>query len=284
MALAANANRTYRGEARQAFQAVNAIELYAGAIAAINSRGHGTVASRGRAPPMTDRNIVHPVRRALSRPTGAPAAAPIVEASIHTGGGIIQSVSVATSASVADHLRLVYMTDDDTFTLARPAAAAIPVGFIVRWITGTTCDVQIFSLTEFVMNAMAGQGQALLNLGTVCPVLAAAGNLATGIRAPHHGFITEVFAICKRKPTDADVHMDIQLEIGGTNLTGGIVTLDFGDAVADKKAGTAVTGTNEVHDGDLIDIEALAAGFVAGTATDVGQYDVYAVVQPEPGA
>jgi len=107
--------------------------------------------------------------------------------------------------------------------------------------------------------------------------------MLTGIEAPHHGRITRVYGIVSRAATDADVDIDINLEIDGTNLTGGVIEYLFSDAIGTKKAGTAITddGLNAFHEGSLIDVEAVVN--TAGTATDVGQMAIYAEVQTDFG-
>lgn len=281
MALAANAEYRKAPAPELNLEVVNAAEMYGSAYVAAHAPTHGTAALRGRVFPYNDQNFAIPLGFSTRRRTGNTAANPIPSLAIAIDRQLAE-VPVAGTASREDNLRMVYGTDDNTFTITRPALGH-PIGIILNWITGTTCRVYFFSLGELVAVALAGAGKHLLHLGVVAPVLGAAGDLITGIVAPYHGLITSIYATCIRAATDVNVHMDIQAEIGGTNTTGGIVTLDFADAVAAKKAGTAITGLNEMHEGDLIDVEALAAGLVAGTATDVGEYNLYAEVQPLPG-
>ena len=73
--------------------------------------------------------------------------------------------------------------------------------------------------------------------------------------------------------------VDYNLEIGGTNVTGGVVTIADGDVQGDKKSGTAITGAAVFHEGDLIDVEA-----VVGTANTGGRFDLFAKVIRKPGA
>jgi hypothetical protein len=103
----------------------------------------------------------------------------------------------------------------------------------------------------------------------------------TGIGAPCHGRILSVYAQCVEANTDADVSSTINLEIAGTNVTGGVVTLAFGDTEGDKKAGTDVTAANIFHEGDAIDVE-LTVG-TAGTNTDPGLYNLFVEYETLPG-
>ncbi len=53
--------------------------------------------------------------------------------------GVIK-LAVVGAASIADELKPVYATDDNTFTLT-PVAGSTRIGFVHRWVSGTTCLV-----------------------------------------------------------------------------------------------------------------------------------------------
>jgi len=185
----------------------------------------------------------------------------------------IDAINVTGASATTDAGLLVYATDDDTLTLTRPTVGC-PIGFVLEWRgSGTSCRVQMFSVAQVMAIALGGSGKRTWCIGSVAPVLTASGNLLTGIVAPHGGVITDVYAICVRGPTDVDVDIDANLEIGGTNVTGGVVALVTADVAGDKKAGTAVTAANVFHEGDLIDVEGVVN--TAGTITDPGLYNVY---------
>ena len=154
---------------------------------------------------------------------------------------------------------------------------------MINFRAGTVVDVLFLGFEDMWLHSLAGAGQYMWHMGTIAPAITASGNLLTGIEAPHHGIINSIYAICVRGPTDANVDIDANLEIDGTDLTGGLIELLFSDVTGDKKAGTAITadGTNIMHEGDLIDVEGLVNA--AGTLTDVGLYNLYAEVEPLPG-
>lgn len=279
MALTEDVQVESRGKTLHAVQVVNALQIYHGAMVGIFSRGHGTAGNRGRLTPMNDANFLQPVGRAISNVLGDTAATPVPEGQVDVSGFTWEEVTVTGVTGQLDVLRLVYMTDDNTFTLTRPTVGA-PIGFIVRWHSSTTVDIQVFSLETFVALSLSGQGQVTWFLGVVgCQ--GTTGNMLTGIEAPYHGFITSLYGIVINQATDANVDISVNLEIGATNVTGGVVNWLFSSAIGAKLAGTAITALNEMHEGDLIDVEAVYNA--AGTSTDTGLMGLYAEVQLEAG-
>lgn len=280
MALTADARR----DSREAYvpliaaQIVNTSVEYASSYTAMNSRGHGTTASRGRVLPWTSAAFQIPLGFAWSGATGDTSASPIVEAQIDAGD-TFERVAVTGTSSVADQGRIVYLSDDNTFTVTRPTLGH-PAGMIVRWYTGTTCLVLRFGASTLASIAMSGLAQYTWFLGVVgCQ--GSTGNMLTGIEAPHHGRFTSLYGIVINQATDANVDISVNLEIGGTNVTGGVVNWLFSSAVGAKLAGTAITALNEFHEADLIDVEAVYN--VAGTSTDTGLLGLYAEVQTDLG-
>lgn len=55
----------------------------------------------------------------------------------------LQNVAVTGAASEGDNGATVYASDSGTLTLTQGSNVA--VGFVARWITGTDCDVQLFT-------------------------------------------------------------------------------------------------------------------------------------------
>ena len=70
----------------------------------------------------------------------------------------------------------------------------------------------------------------------------------------------------------------VDVELDGTDVTGGVVTVATGDAIGDKKAGTAITAANEFAEGALLDVE-----FVVGTQMTAGRFDLFVTVAPTIG-
>jgi len=281
MALTADARR----DSREGYipliaaQVVNASVEYAGGFACMNSRGHGTAGSRGRSQAWTSANFQIPLGFAWGGVTGDTAASPIPEVQIDASD-TFERVAVTGTGSVADQGRVVFLSDDETWTVTRPAPGH-PAGMIVRWYTGTTCLVLRFGAATLASIALAGLGQYTWHLGKIASSRTVSGNHLTGIEAPHHGRFTSFYGIVDRKSTTATLNEAFNLEIGAANVTGGVVTWAFADDVGTKLAGTAITGTNEFHEGDLIDVEGVITG--AGAATDVGDLNLYATVQMDLG-
>jgi hypothetical protein len=279
MALAANANYTVRDTVQLACQAVTAAELYNGAYLYGGSRDHATAINRGRIAPWSGVAGQIPLGFASKRTTGNTAVVPIVEGEVDLGGRVMKNIAVTGLAgTVADNFRVVYATDDNTFTLVRPAVGH-PVGIVTRFISATNCDVYFLSFGELCVLGMAGAGRKSWLLGIVNG-LVSTGNHATGIVAPCHGRILSTYGIVFEPITDVNANGNINLEIAAVDVTGGVINFDFADVLGAKKAGSAVTATDVFHEGDLIDIE--CAEVAAGTAID-GYMAVYADVLLEPG-
>ncbi len=279
MALTANANYTTRKSSFVNPEVGNALEVYNGALMHLGSRDHGTAALRGRCGPWTGADGEIPLGFAFDRTTGDTAATPIPTASVDTTPRIMFNQPVTgLTGDVTDVGRLVYATDDNTWTLTRPATS-VPIGIVIRWISATNADVYFYGFLGTSILSMAGACKYTWNLGTI-GVLVGGGNALTGIVAPHHGRIIDVYGIAIDDMADADADYDINLEIGGVNVTGGVVEWLFSDAVGTKKQGTAVTANNVFHEGDLIDVELVEN--TAGAAGD-GHMNIYAEVLMEPG-
>lgn len=289
MALSADLIRRTRNAFLAELEVANAATVYQGGYMAAGSWNHGTSASQGRAFAWT--KSAHEIPLGFPEPDttvaagllGNTSASPIPKVAFNpkhpAGKGIVERVTVVGASARADFAKRVYATDDGTFTLTR-ADPDMPVGFVMRWITSTTCDVYFFSMVELYIIAMAGSGQFLMHLGCVTAG-AATGNVLTGIVAPCHMKILSVFGIVAVEATDADVVQTINLEIAATNVTGGVITWQFDDAVGAKKSGTAITAANIAHAGDAIDVETVAT--VAGTVSDPGLLNVYALCETLPG-
>ncbi len=70
-----------------------------------------------------------------------------VEAAVDVSGVILKGISV-TGASAANRGNLVYASDENTFTMTATGGAD-PVGWLSRFITGTTADVKLFTPGEY---------------------------------------------------------------------------------------------------------------------------------------
>lgn len=273
----ADLSRDHRDAGTLNHQITNAVVMYGGARAAL--------VAAGRVSTWTGVAGDTPVGFwGDSKMTGDTSATPIVNGRVYAAGQIVNDCPVAgtLAGTIADHQKFVYATTDVTFTITRPAAPnRQPVGIIETYKTTTTADVYFFSRVEMLQMALAGSNVRTICLGQINTNITASGNLKTGIVMSGHGKILDTYAICTRGQTDADADVDANLEIGGTNVTGGVIELITADVLAEKKSGTAITAANEFHDGDLLDVEGVMN--TAGTIDDPGEYDLYITVEYLPG-
>lgn len=289
--MAATANIVRRGRAqprRTAAQVVNAAVCYHGAVAAMGGRDHGTAGTPGRVKPWT--SGVNEILLGLfggSAKTGNTSASPIVESDeIEIDGQIIEALPVTGLAgTIADQGRIVYASDDATFTLTRAAAVAAtsaptPFGVILRFRSATTADVLVLGLEARIALALAG-GEIKSFQFAIAASRATTGNSVTGWVCPMRGRIVALRGYVVRKAATATLNVAINAEINAVNVTGGVVTWAFADDVGAALAGTAVTAANVVHEGDLIDIEQAVTG--AGAATDVGLINLQVDILPDLG-
>lgn len=295
MALSAPAVRRSRPADLVQPQVVNAAVVYPGGYTAWANQNHATSASRGRTLPWTGAAGQIPagfcdaqtpvLGSTVTGTTGNTSASPITRVGIDGAGRIVERCAVTGLAgTIADVNKLVYATDDTTFSLVYPSAPnQTPVGIVVDFVSSTLAHVEFFSRQTLLAMALAGGGSTTWCMGALSAALASSANMLTGIVAPCHGRIRSVYAICTNPPTDADMDISVNLEIGGTNVTGGVITLLHGDTQGLKKSGTAVTddGGNVFHAGDLIDVEGVVN--TATTSTDVGLYNLYVQYSYEPG-
>lgn len=277
-----NDNTTYRTRAAgtENVSPKSGVTVYQDALLAAGSQQNGTAANIGRVYGWT--NAAGNIPFGFFQPhytyasqgpgiTGNSAGTVTSEADCTSSVKLLPVTGLAGTIA-GDRYKPVYATDDATFTLTRPSAPTVPIGWVVQEYSDTSAFVEVFNSESQAILAMSG-GDVQEMIVTIAPVLAASGKMLSDIKAPCHGKILEVYATCLRAPTDADVDIDVNVEIGGTNVTGGVVELIHGDAPGDNKAGTSVSAANVFHQGDLIDIEGVVN--TAGTATDVGTYNLH---------
>lgn len=276
MALSRDATNVLESGIQREFEIVNAEVTFAGSFMQLNSHNDPTAAARGRVDVWNDENDAIPLGWSLAGATGN-TTAPAVRNRIGLDPRVTNAVAVTGTGAVSSVGRAVYMTDDNSFTITRPTLGHA-IGFVARWITGTTCDVFCFSSEAMYVLGLAGAGTYIWNLGVVGP-LSSAGNLATGIQAPHHAQILDFYGIVGRAFTGAGGSSTLNLEIGGTNVTGGVITVTTATGTNGAKlTDTAITAANIVHEGDLIDVEmALGVGFTNGLL------NLFAEVETLPG-
>lgn len=207
---------------------------------------------------------------------------------------IIPNVSVTGLAGYANVGNLVYLNqDDNTMTLTVPTPAAgvgvIVLGEIVDYSgAGSIGDVLIYSFSirqalSRTVSAAGGGGQ-WIHFGTYGPggILAAAGTAGLAMPAPFHGKIVNCFEINNGVAlTGGPATLTPQITPNGgsiTPTTGGAMVIPATQAAKTKQAGTAITGTNEFHIGDTLDLASTTV-----TAISAGQVDVWIQLQPVAG-
>ena len=175
-------------------------------------------------------------------------------------GGIIVRWAVTGASAATDNGKLVYATDGQTLTLTQPAAG-LPQGFICNWISSTTCDVYMFSYAESIKRLFAGSGGKQLKVFGTFPTNALQGTSAATLwteTALDHYSITSLHAQCVAHDNAVIAGSQaLNLDIGGTNTTGGVLTLAYTNCDAYGDMGTAIdataiTAANEVHQGDVM--------------------------------
>lgn len=279
MALTADLTREERGFYFFDPVVVNTSQVYAGSFMAAGSETHGTAANIGACFPFNDAAGSIPLGFAQQNILGT-AVAPLPTAEVIVRGRVYENLPVTGLAGAnTDVYKFVYATDDGTFTLTRTAVNS-PIGFITGFVSATLADVYFFSMAENMILAMAGGNRVTWHICTTTYEFAATADVAKGIVAPCHGRILAVYAICTAAPADTNVAGTFVLEIGGTDVTGGVVTYNFADTVGLKLAGTAVTAEDVFHMGDLIDIESTVGA--AGTVGD-GALSIYVDYECLPG-
>lgn len=203
-------------------------------------------------------------------------------------GGILKGVSVAGASAATDTGKLVWATDGQTLTMTKPTTG-IPFGFIRKWSTSTTCDVQSFDYKDGIFFSFIPRKRRIF-LGLIHS-LSLEGTSAIDLltwTADCRCTIDDLYAY----PALVDAGLvageqTANLEIGTTDLTGGVITLGFADvdaadALTTKVQATAITATNACNEGDVVTLELVESG-TGFTASQNGAYAVYIEISPLPG-
>lgn len=278
MAADSNVNFVNRAATGQAAQAITD-EIYSGALVAMGDPiANTTSANRGRALPYDDTvKGLAPLGLAAKPTSGDLTASPIPRVDVPIEGHIFRLAVTGLAGDRTDNLRKVYATDDDTFTLTKPASVAKPVGVVHAYFDSSEADVYIFGMYEQIMFSMSGADTRTELLAVITGVFSSGGNAATGIVMPYHGRLESVYGVVVEALTGSSPDLDINLELDTsgtpTNVTGGVISWTDASAIGAKIAGSAITAENRFHRGDLLDIE--VAVNTAGTG---GLLAIYGVI------
>jgi len=204
-------------------------------------------------------------------------------------GIVLENVSVTGASAITDLFKLVYATDGQVMSLTRPTTG-LPIGFVKKWNATTYCNVQLFSL----------EGQRILNniptkniicIGRINSHSLEANSAANMLEVdiPQACNIEALYA----KPEAFDTglvagSLTFNLEIDAVDVTGGVLTLAFGDAnaegdLATKISATAITALNKCKTGSVLQLERVNGG-TGFTASKDGWFALYIEITPIPGA
>jgi len=213
--------------------------------------------------------------------------------SVSRGNLTLKNVSVTGVTALTDVGKLVYATDGHTLTLTRPTTG-LPIGVIVAYVSTTYVDIHVFDFVQSWILSMASSAPTAYFRKSIgfFPTNAIQGTNAADLRVEtsyEHYKILSLHAI----PTSYDNALvagaqDLNLEIGTTNVTGGVLSLAYTsfDATGDMGTvinATAITAENEVHIGDVVTLELVASG--TGMTADMhGAFEVFSICERLPGA
>lgn len=206
-------------------------------------------------------------------------------------GAIVEkNLTVTGVTGITDVKKPFYATDNQTFTLTPAGDTDVPAGYVREHVSGTTCDVYWNSLDDYTKVTATGVGGAnreVLHFGTIGSNSlggTAAVNLITYTAKKNFNIIS-LHAQCTQYDTGVVAgDQDLNLEIGSTDLTGGVLNIVAADVDAAADMGveidaTAITGNNTVAPGDVITLEMAASG-TGFTAAKVALVKVYCIIEP----
>lgn len=243
-----------RGVERDNPQIINAETITEGAYQMMGAPDHATVARRGRIRNWNNEAGAMPVGYQEERDAvlGDTTVNDPPRGILSSGERrIVERLPVTGLAGdVTDMGKMVYASNGGiTYTLTRPTPG-VPIGFVVQFLDATIADVWMFSREVLVAMMLAPAGQYVWQSA---PFPLAATGSKTSFAAPSRGTILSVTAVVVATVGAGDT--DVNVDIGGVNVTGGTVSLAGAEAIGTRVAGTAVTALNVFHEGDIVTIE-----------------------------
>jgi len=183
---------------------------------------------------------------------------------IAKSGMKLKNVSVTGASAITDFGKLVYASDNQTYTLTKPTAG-VPVGYISKWNATTYCDIQLFTPAELLMWSVLPQKETIY-LGYVSSQ-AMGGTAAIDLLSYTANRRMQIDTF-KAYPMFDDAAVagaqTLNLEITATNVTGSELALAYTDCDAAGDMGTAISATctalNIVSQGEVITVEMAASG------------------------
>lgn len=175
------------------------------------------------------------------------------------------------SGGLAGSAHYMIVNGNDKWT-AGAAQMSLAFGASITVTNKTGATLVAGSAVSIFVDQADGNNVILLTFAADLANIGAAGDVITDIRPGVAGKI-EYFAFVMDKPvTTASKLASFNLEIGTTDLTGGVIALTSALATPRGKviASTDITGNNAIGAGDVLSIEASAVtAFSEGTGTFV---------------
>lgn len=218
---------------------VNAQTIDAGGLTVIGRGDAAIVANRGRAQKYANTADLFPVGFQQQQDTlGDTSASPIPRANIRTEDFILERVAVAGLAGdVTDMLKAVYFTDEDTLTFTEPAGPNMVAGHVIKPVDSSQADVLIFGMISLMLQAMArAGGRETILIGLVSGVSGGGYTAANVYTLLSRIKFDDVYGVVVEPLIGAGADLDINIEIGGVDVTGGVIPWVLADAVGAKKA------------------------------------------------
>lgn len=277
--LTASLLRAVKGAKGLSAEVANAVQTYAGMWAGLRGPDHAT--TQGYLDAYDDEKGMIWVGGHLDeQQLGDTSASPPVANRWNTEPKVYPQLTVTGVTSRGDIGKAVYATDSNTLTLTRPTLGT-PIGVVTEWHSSTTCDVLLFGLAAQAALDFSGQGYQVIHLGHFMFGDTADGDLITSYPMPYHASIEAFYYVTSTVFVGSAGTTDINLEIGTTDVTGGVITCSTAASgtLGLVVSSTAITATNVVHGGDLLSVEMANSG---GTRTS-GAFDLYIKLAPRLG-
>ena len=144
MALSANKIRATRNPGANSYKIADGVKIYAGALVGLNT-------NTGYLDKWQDNAyfVFLGLANNNAAVVGETSDSPMPECLVNEEGVVLTNVSVTGVTAVTNTGDLVYATDDNTLTLSANVHV-YAIGKIVRWISSTYCDVQLFTPNEYL--------------------------------------------------------------------------------------------------------------------------------------
>jgi hypothetical protein len=193
---------------------------------------------------------------------------------------LIVGTGAGGTLTAADRGKDVYVTGANAYTVV-PAADQVRVGVLHKILSaGTSSDGRGNILWEGIAEKSAGGSTGapdIMELGILDFASSADGNLIAAFLAPYKARIVSLHGQVIAPCVGSGGTILVNLELAGTNVTGGVLTWSTAAAgvAGTILNATAITAANVTEAGGNIDVEGASAG---GTRTS-GLLRLYAVVE-----